>query len=118
MAQRVQVQLIDDIDGGTAEETVAFALDGTGYEIDLSSSNADALRDAMQVWVSGARRVAGAKGRRQNHGDQAAARPGRVLTGAAEQNAAVRAWARARGMPVRARGRIPASVTDAYHQAN
>lgn len=118
MAQRVQVQLIDDIDGGTAEETVIFALDGSSYEIDLSSSNADALRDAMQMWVSGARTVAGAKGRQQTHGAPAVSRPGRALTGAAEQNAAVRAWARARGMPVRARGRIPASVTDAYHQAN
>lgn len=118
MAQRVQVQLIDDIDGGTAEETVAFALDGTGYEIDLSSGNADALRGVLQVWVSGARRVAGAKGHQENPGSRPAARPGRALTGAAEQNAAVRDWARARDMPVRARGRIPASVTEAYHQAN
>ncbi len=56
MAQRVQIQRIDDIDGGTAEKTVAFALDGTGYEIDLSSGNADALRGGLRLWVSGARR--------------------------------------------------------------
>ncbi len=36
MAKKVVVQLVDDIDGGAASETVVFALDGTTYEIDLS----------------------------------------------------------------------------------
>ena len=40
MAQKVQVLLVDDLDGGEATETVAFSLDGTTYEIDLSSDNA------------------------------------------------------------------------------
>ena len=40
MAKRTVVVLEDDLDGGPADETVTFALDGVSYEIDLSSSNA------------------------------------------------------------------------------
>ena len=47
MAQKIQVVLIDDIDGGDADETVRFSLDGTHYEIDLSASNAARLRNAL-----------------------------------------------------------------------
>ena len=57
MAQRVQIILEDDYDGGTAEETVSFALDGAEYEIDLSSKNASGLRDALAPWVAHARRL-------------------------------------------------------------
>ncbi len=46
MAQRVQTLLIDDLDGGEAEGTVRFGLDGAEYEIDLSAGHADALRRA------------------------------------------------------------------------
>ena len=42
MAQKVQVVLIDDIDGGSADETMSFAVDGVSYEIDLSTANAGA----------------------------------------------------------------------------
>ena len=44
MAQKVQVLLVDDLDGSEATETVAFGLDGAAYEIDLSSGNAGKLR--------------------------------------------------------------------------
>ena len=59
MAQRTQTILIDDVDGGEGAETVTFALDGVTYEIDLSKSNASALRDAMAPWVGHGRRVPG-----------------------------------------------------------
>ena len=58
MAQN-QVMLVDDIDGGDAEESVSFGLDGVKYEIDLSEANAAALREALAPWVGHARRVAG-----------------------------------------------------------
>jgi hypothetical protein len=51
MAQQVQTLLIDDLDGGEAEETVRFGLDGTEYEIDLSAKNADALRKALAWYI-------------------------------------------------------------------
>ena len=63
MAQKVQVILVDDLDGGEAEESVSFSLDGVSYEIDLSSPNAEALREAIAPWVGHARRVGGRAGR-------------------------------------------------------
>ena len=59
MAQRVQIILEDDYDGGEADETVSFALDGAEYEIDLSSANAAELRNALAPWLSHARKVGG-----------------------------------------------------------
>jgi hypothetical protein len=57
MAQRVQTLLIDDLDGGVAEGTVRFGLDGAEYEIDLSAGHAKELRDALARYVDAARRV-------------------------------------------------------------
>ena len=44
MAQKVTVELEDDLDGGPADETVRFGVDGSEYEIDLSTKNAAAFR--------------------------------------------------------------------------
>ena len=51
MAQKVQVVLVDDLDGGSADETVTFSLDGVSYEIDLTHDNAAHLRDALAPYV-------------------------------------------------------------------
>ena len=51
MAKRVHVMLVDDTDGSNADETVSFALDGVSYEIDLSSHNADKLRNGFAPWI-------------------------------------------------------------------
>jgi Lsr2 len=48
MAQKIETLFIDDIDGGAAEGTVRFALDGTDYEIDLSGKHSAELRDALR----------------------------------------------------------------------
>ena len=115
MAQKVTVTLVDDLDGGTAEETVEFGIDGVTYEIDLSNDNAAKLRDALAGYVAHARR---AGGRRR----PSAAAPKRSGGGRAsvdrEQNAAMREWARKNGYKVSDRGRIPAEVVDAYHKAH
>ena len=63
MAQKVQVQLIDDLDGSEADGAVRFGLDGTEYEIDLSAGHAQELRGALARYVGAARR-AGGGGRR------------------------------------------------------
>ncbi len=106
MAQKVQVVLVDDLDGGTADETVSFALDGVSYEIDLSSQNASKLRDDLASWVGHARRVGG----RSRTGRRGSA-SGRTSGG---ESAAIREWARANGYTVNERGRIPAEVKAAY----
>ena len=59
MAQRVNVVLVDDIDGADAAETVSFALDGVDYEIDLSEKHASELRNAFSLYVGHARRTGG-----------------------------------------------------------
>ena len=55
MAKTVIVKLTDDLDGGEANETVHFALDGRSYEIDLNEANATRLRSALGPFVEKAR---------------------------------------------------------------
>ena len=110
MAQKHIVQLIDDLDGVEAEETVSFALDGTRYEIDLSAENAAKLRDSLAVYVASARRS-------QRYGANGQVR-GRTHRADREQTAAIRDWARANGHRIGDKGRIPTEVLDAYHAAH
>jgi len=63
MAKTVIVKLTDDIDGGDAEETVQFALDGKPYEIDLSAANASKLREAFKLYVEKGRTSSGSRAR-------------------------------------------------------
>ncbi|MBE9376131.1 Lsr2 family protein [Saccharopolyspora sp. HNM0983] len=124
MAQKVTVQLVDDVDGSTADTTVEFALDGVEYTIDLSEDNAESLRESLASYVESARRAGGrkrAKGKqgkavkqnKQNKQNKAAA----PNTADRERNQAIREWARNQGMQVSDRGRIPAEVVEAYDNA-
>jgi hypothetical protein len=110
MAQKVQVILVDDLDGGEAEESVSFALDGVSYEIDLSAANAEALRDALADWVGHARKVGGRSGRVRSGGRPKAASKADLTD--------VRAWARDNGFKVSDRGRVSSEVMSAYEGAH
>ncbi|MFI6446306.1 Lsr2 family protein [Kitasatospora sp. NPDC050543] len=115
MAQRVQVILEDDLDGGSADETVTFALDGVAYEIDLKSVNADKLRGLLAPYVEKGRKQSGRlSSTRRTGGRSAAARP---AAGAAD-TAKIRAWAKENGLEVNDRGRVPSTVREAYEKAN
>src|ERR1700739_2932029 len=59
MAQKIQTLFIDDIDGGEAAGTVRFGLDGTEYEIDLSTKHDQELRAALGTYVAHARQIGG-----------------------------------------------------------
>jgi hypothetical protein len=109
MAQRVNVVLVDDIDGSDAEETVSFALDGKEYAIDLNAKNAKKLRDALAPYVGHARRETGSRRRGRSSSRGAAAR------GSAAE---IREWARANGYDVPARGRVSGEVRAAWEAAN
>jgi Lsr2 len=115
VAQKVQVILVDDVDGGAAEETVSFALDGTAYEIDLSSKNASALRDAVAPYVGAARKAGRASGGKSSGGRSRSG--GSSASADREQNQAIREWAKKKGFKVSDRGRIPADVVEKYHAA-
>jgi Lsr2 len=112
MAQKVQVVLIDDIDGGEATETVTFGLDGATYEIDLSDRNASQLRDALAHWVGNARRVSGRPTRPSGR------RGGGSSSSSSSDTTAIRAWAKENGYKVSERGRISAEVQQAYAAAH
>jgi len=114
MARKTTIVLEDDLTGQVLEEghgeTVAFALDGQSYEIDLSGDNVGQLRADLGRYVDAARKVStsrsGASGRRTTGGGSSVS--GRRDTGA------IRAWARENGHEVSERGRIPSSVVEAY----
>lgn len=105
MVQRVEIQLVDDFDGGTAEETVTFALDGAQYDIDLSKDNAATLRGAVQEWTEHARRTRGGRKRVRR-------------TDLGPTPKVVRRWAQAHGYTLSDRGRVPAEIRAAYDRAN
>jgi hypothetical protein len=111
MAQKHIVQLIDDLDGGVAAETVSFGLDGATYEIDLSEKNAAKLRDVLANYVAAARR----SGRSRGAGGGSGRRGGRPSRSDREQTQAIREWARKNGFKIGEKGRIPGNVLDAYH---
>lgn len=110
MAQRVNVVLVDDLDGSDASETVNFALDGVDYEIDLSDKHAGDLRKAVSLYVGHARRTGG----RRKSGKRSSAPSGSDGASAAD----IRAWARDNGWDVPERGRVAAEVREAYASAN
>jgi nucleoid-associated protein Lsr2 len=110
MAQRVNVVLVDDIDGSDASETVGFALDGVDYEIDLSDKHASELRDALSLYVGHGRRTGG----RRKGGRRSSAPSATGDVPAAD----IRAWARENGWDVPERGRVSAEVREAYAAAN
>ena len=114
MAQKVQVLLVDDIDGGEASETVSFALDGNNYEIDLSGKNASEMRDSFAKYVGAARKI----GRSSSSSGRSGRRSGGTSTAMdRDQAAAIRSWAKKQGLKVSDRGRIPATIIEQYNRS-
>ena len=109
MARKVEVTLVDDIDGRVATATVQFAFAGVQYEIDLNDDNTAKLEKALAPYIEHARKVPATR-----RGGRKAAAAGGAKVAPGE----VRAWAAANGMEVSSRGRIPADVMDAYLAAN
>ena len=114
MAQKVNIVLVDDLDGSEAAETVSFGLDGTSYEIDLNDGNAAALREALSGYVGHARKVSGGSSRRTGSRRSGGSSSG----GSASNTRAVREWAKENGYEVSERGRISADVQQAYDAAH
>jgi nucleoid-associated protein Lsr2 len=112
MAQKVLVQLVDDLDGTSSHDvtTVLFGLDGVTYEIDLTDSNAEKLRESLADYVDSARRVGGRvkRGTRPGAGSKSAN---------ASEAGQIREWAQENGYELAGRGRIPSHVVEAYKSA-
>ncbi|MEV8442081.1 Lsr2 family protein [Actinosynnema sp. NPDC051121] len=116
MAQKVLVQLIDDLDGNPTDdgETVSFGLDGVSYEIDLRPENAANLRDSLAEFVTSARRSGGRAKRRAVTTTHRVVAESRTK----EQTKAIRDWARGNGYELADRGRIPANIIEAFEAAH
>ncbi|MEX5265187.1 Lsr2 family protein [Kocuria sp. CPCC 205231] len=108
MAQKVEIHLEDDLDGGPANDTLTFALDGKDYEIDLSTTNAEKLREALRPFAAAGRKTTrgGARGTRSR------------ASGSDPDTGKIRAWAKDNGYEVSDRGRIHQTVKDAYYAAH
>lgn len=113
MARRAVVHLVDDLDDTIIEngdgQTISFGIDNVSYEIDLTNEHADELRGALARYVEAARKTG-------------SDRPARTRSKAAQGKTevspqAVREWAKANGIEVSARGRIPRSVVEQFRAA-
>ena len=107
MATKIAVALEDDLDGGVADETVRFRVGSVEYEIDLSKKNANTFRAGVAPFVEHARKAG--RGSRRTPGRPSSAR---------ERSGDIRAWAKAAGIAISDRGRIPASVVEQYEAAS
>jgi hypothetical protein len=100
VAQKLQVTVIDDIDGSDAAETVKFGLDGRYYEIDLTAGHAGELRGELEPFTRAARKLPASAYRKKR--------------ASRDDLPDIRAWARARGHKVSERGKIPARIVAEY----
>jgi len=112
VAQKIQTLFIDDIDGGAAEGTVRFALDGTEYEIDLNAKHTEELRSALGKYVTHARKVGGSARRAGRTAGRASRGAGSSLN-----TTEIRNWAREQGYDIKDRGRVPADLVAKYQAA-
>ena len=112
MAQRVEVVLVDDLDGSEADETVFFALDGVSYEIDLSEKNVAALEKALAPFLAGGRRIGRARQARSSVSSSASSASDRDY-----DPSVVRAWAKRQGLEVSQRGRVSKELVEQWRKA-
>lgn len=106
MAQKIVIELIDDLDGSAATQTLTFSLDGVDYEIDLSEENAGELRSSLEKFTGTARRIGGRK------------RSVAEVRSTGPSSKDIRAWALAEGLEVNARGRLNAAVVEQFLAAS
>ena len=107
LARKIHVQLIDDLSGEDAQETIRFSLDGTNYEIDLSADNAAELRGTLERYAAKGRRLRGPTG----------PRAGRAPSMSRDETQKVRKWAAENGYNPSPRGRISQAIERAYDAA-
>lgn len=112
MAKKTVEKFYSDLSGDeidTPSPTVAFTFDGVGYEVDLTEAERQTFADSVAPYIAVGRRAAG----------RASSRSGSTSKRSSGVDAkAVRAWAQEEGLDVPARGRVPASVIEAYQSAH
>jgi hypothetical protein len=107
MARRTVVSLEDDLDGGPADETLRFGIDGSEYEIDLNEKNAARFHKLLAPFVERGRRAG-----------RAPRRAVRRTAASRRRSRDIRTWAKRQGIDLSDRGRIPSNVVDKYEAAS
>lgn len=110
MAKKVSVETVDDLDGtSTADTTITYMIDGSHYEIDLSTKNTEQFYKDLAKWIDHSRRVSAPTQTRR----------GRKLNGNPDEDfGAIREWAASQGIVTSMRGRIKSEIITAYHNRN
>jgi hypothetical protein len=118
LATKTITNLVDDVDGSDADESIEFGLDGVIYEIDLSEQNAEALREALADWVNSARRTGGRKSAPTRTASVRTVLPAQKHPLGPAERHAIQRFAKQAGLkPPKERGRISATVLDAWEEA-
>ena len=110
-----QMVFVDDLTGEAGARTRVVVFDGTTYEIDLTDTSFDKMRDTLRPFLE-AGRVSKNGSRAASNGHRSKA-PVRKPTQLADSPSTIRAWADANGVACPRRGRIPSSVVSAYELA-
>lgn len=110
MAKTTIIEITDDLDGSKNAEEISFSFRGTDYAVDLGKKNLAALEKALNPYIEAASRVSKAPAARKRHSPKTA-NSGPGLT-------AIREWAKAAGIEVSDRGRIPKAVREQYDAAH
>lgn len=117
MAEIRETRLVCDVctTSNATVETVEFVIDGKGYEEELCDKHSSQLVEILAPFVEAARRLGPGRRSGKAAGKAAGKAPARPATPDREQNQAIRDWAATQGLKINERGRIPASVLEAYH---
>jgi Lsr2 len=109
MATLTQVTLTCDVCGKAKDvQTRTIGLDGRTYEIDLCPKDGKGLSKVTAEYVSNARKITARRVARE-HTHRPRART---------ETAAIRDWAKASGLNISERGRVPAAVFRDYEAAH
>jgi hypothetical protein len=122
VAKQVTIQLVDDIDGSVIDddsgETIEFVVNGVEYSIDLKAKNANEFHKRLDYYIEHATRVGGRKRKPSPTATSTPATAGTPAKRDPEQTRAIRQWAFDQGYEISERGRIPATVEEAYNAAH
>jgi hypothetical protein len=117
MAQKVVTLYTDDLTGeeSTEIDTYTIMVNGAGVEIDLTPESHDKLMEALSPFLhaEGVRRVRDSSAARTRR-----TRGGPTQSAKDQDSAAIRAWAKEQGYEVNDRGRVSATVREAYEKAH
>ncbi len=117
MAERVTVELVDDLDGSVADKTVHFTWEGKALVIDLNKKNADKLRKAVEAFVAAARPAETVPVPARRRTPSGSSSPKRQHAGAGAAPSVIRAWAKENSIAVPDRGRLKPDVVQAWEAA-